>query len=232
MGGYMSQFPTFRARVTYYAHLFKALTKQHHGELVPKLKPYIPDDAIIVDIGAHAGQFSKLFSKMAPAGHIYAFEPGAYALSILKKVKAVKGLRNVTIVPYGLSDTAGEASLHTPIKNSGSLGFGLSSLSSESKTGRSHATPISLTTLDTYFEASPPAKINFIKADIEGWELNMLKGAQKTLARYRPAVMLEINDAALAKAGTNKQALVDYMQSQGYAVTGMAHKDVIFTYAA
>ena len=60
----------------------------------------------------------------------------------------------------------------------------------------------------------------------------MLKGAQKTLARYRPTIMLEINEAALAKAGTNKQALVDYMQSQGYTITGLAHNDVIFTHAA
>lgn len=228
----MSDMPTFRARLTYFAHLFKALTRQHHAELIPALKPYIPDDAVIVDVGAHAGQFSKLFSKMAPAGHIYAFEPGAYALSILKKVKAVKRLNNVTIAPYGLSDSAGEAALHTPIKNSGSLGFGLSSLSADNNNRRTHATSIALTTLDLFFEQNPPQKIDFIKADIEGWELNMLKGAQKTLARYRPAVMIEINDDALVKAGASRQALLDFMQAQGYKAAAEVDQDVVFLHAA
>ncbi|MDY0009280.1 MAG: FkbM family methyltransferase, partial [Bdellovibrionales bacterium] len=73
---------------------------------------------------------------------------------------------------------------------------------------------------------------DFIKADIEGWELNMLKGAQKTLARYRPAVMIEINDDALVKAGASRQALIDFMQAQGYKAAAEVDQDVVFLHAA
>lgn len=225
----MSSFPTFRARITYCLHLFKALARQHHEELTPLLKPYIPRDAIIVDVGAHAGQFSKLFSKMAPDGHVYAFEPGAYALSILRKVKTVHRLKNVTIAPFGLSDTAGEAVLHTPIKSSGSLGFGLSSLGTADSQRRMHSTSIALTTLDTYFTQNPPRKIDFIKADIEGWELNMLRGGQETLRRFRPTIMIEVNNDALTLAGTSKQALEDFMASIGYEATNKILHDMVFT---
>jgi FkbM family methyltransferase len=106
------------------------LTKQHHRELLPVLSRYIPKKGVVMDVGAHAGQFTKLFSGMVPAGHVYAFEPGEYALSILRKVQTLRSLKNVTIVPLGLGDQPTEAVLSIPIKKSGSLGFGLSSLGS------------------------------------------------------------------------------------------------------
>ncbi len=78
---------SLHGKITYYvAHLFKALTKQHHQEYIPLLKSVISDDSIIIDVGAHAGQFTKLFSTIVPNGRVYAFEPGSYTSSILNKV--------------------------------------------------------------------------------------------------------------------------------------------------
>lgn len=77
----MTALPTLRARTSYCAHLFKALTRQHHREIMPMIAPYITQDSVIVDVGAHAGQFTKMFSAMVPRGHVYAFEPGSVAES-------------------------------------------------------------------------------------------------------------------------------------------------------
>jgi hypothetical protein len=48
----------YRGRITagFFAHLFKAVCKQHHRELLPLLRPLIPADAVVLDVGAHAGQ--------------------------------------------------------------------------------------------------------------------------------------------------------------------------------
>jgi tRNA A58 N-methylase Trm61 len=75
----------FRRNLTYFTHLFKAIVKQHHSDLRPVLKGNIPEDGVVIDVGGHAGQFSKLFSRLVPQGHVYTFEPGQYALSILRK---------------------------------------------------------------------------------------------------------------------------------------------------
>ena len=56
---------TLKRRVDFLAHLLKATLRQHHGELIPVFAPHIPDEAVVIDVGAHAGQFSKLFAKMA-----------------------------------------------------------------------------------------------------------------------------------------------------------------------
>jgi len=73
-----------RQRASWLAHVFKAATQQHHRELRALFAPHIPTDGVIVDVGAHAGQFSKLFAAMAPRGHVFAFEPSAYARSVME----------------------------------------------------------------------------------------------------------------------------------------------------
>lgn len=230
----MTSLPTLHARTSYCVHLFKALTKQHHREIIPMIAPYITKDSIVVDVGAHAGQFTKIFSGMVPHGRVYAFEPGSYARSILNTVKRLKGLHNVTVVPFGLSDIPAESILHVPIKNSGSLGFGLSSLASSGgdRAEKTHHDHVSLTTLDLFFKESPPGRVDFIKADIEGWELHMLTGARDTLRQYRPAVMLEVNDNALKKAGTSQQELMCFMEDVGYSVSTRIYDDLLFLPAA
>ena len=52
---------TFRQRSDWVAHVLKAGFQQHHRELIPLFAPHIAEDAVIVDVGAHAGQFARLF---------------------------------------------------------------------------------------------------------------------------------------------------------------------------
>jgi FkbM family methyltransferase len=206
---------TPRQRATWLAHLFKAWTRQHHRELAPLLAPHIPSGAVIIDVGAHAGQFSKLFARMAPAGHVFAFEPSAYARSIMAPALALSGLTNVTLIPMGLSDRPGELVLHTPIKPSGSLGFGTAHLGGEG--GRVHDQSVRLTTLDAFVGEMALARLDFIKADIEGWELRALLGGKASLRRFRPALFLEVDDALMARAGDTPAALFDFLAGFGYA---------------
>ena len=120
-----------RARLTWCAHLFKACIKRHHRELYPALFQLIESDFVIFDVGSHAGQFTKLFSRLVPDGYVYAFEPGSYALSILRPAIRMNRLQNVTLFPCGLGDVSSEASLSVPIKPSGSIGYGISHIISD-----------------------------------------------------------------------------------------------------
>lgn len=209
---------SFRARLTHGAHLFKAIFRQHHEELAPLLSRYVPKDGVVIDVGAHAGQFAKLFAKLAPQGHVYAFEPGSYALSILTKVRVLRRLKNVSIHAVGLSDADAVASLSMPIKASGSMGFGLSTLAGKASEGASLEEKISLTTLDQFVADNKITRIDFIKADIEGWEMHMLLGAQQSLEKFRPVLMLEADDAWLLRAGHSRKGLLDFLTQRNYKV--------------
>jgi FkbM family methyltransferase len=199
-------------------HLMVACTQQHHTELVPVLRPYIPEGGGVVDVGAHAGQFSKLFARMVgPKGSVFAFEPSPYTRSILKQALAFNGLRNVRIYDCGLSDQPATLTLHTPVKASGVRGYGLASLGGVGRTAARGeiAETVEVTTLDA-FVAANAARVDFIKADIEGWEGRFLKGAREVLRTQRPALFLELNHEMLARAGDDAAEMVAELRALGY----------------
>jgi FkbM family methyltransferase len=205
---------TARQRASWLAHLFKAATQQHHGELRALFGPHIPTDAVIVDIGAHAGQFSKLFASMAPQGRVWAFEPSAYARSVMGPALRFNRVANVTLIPMGLSDRPGKFTLHTPIKRKQSLGFGTAHLGANA--GRALDLTVVLTTLDTFADERGLERLDFIKADIEGWELRALMGGEATLRRFSPALYLEVDTVLLARAGDTPAELFAWLSSLGY----------------
>lgn len=205
---------SLRARLSWCAHFWKAATQQHHRAYAPLFRRYLPHDGVVFDVGAHAGQFTKLFAGIARDGKVYAFEPGGYALSILGRVVALRGLRNVEIIPFGLSDRARAGTLHVPLKRSGSMGFGLSHFGAETRA--SVAETVTLSTIDAFAAERKLARLDFIKADIEGWEMRMLAGAAATIARFRPALLLEVQAAHLARAGDTAAAMWDFFARLDY----------------
>jgi len=207
---------TTRQRASWLAHLFKASTQQHHGELRALFAPHVPPDAVVVDVGAHAGQFSKLFARMAPAGHVYAFEPSAYARSIMTPALRLNRIMNVTLTAAGLSDSVGRLTLHTPLKRSGALGFGVAHLGAAGADSDTIDQTVELTTLDDFAALEGLERLDLIKADVEGWEMRALKGGQETLARFRPSLYLEIDEALLSRAGDSPGALFDWLGALGY----------------
>ena len=210
---------SLHGKLTYLAHLFKAITRKHHLEYLPVLKSSLSDDSIIIDVGAHSGQFTKLFSTIVPDGRVYAFEPGSYASSILKKVIDVHRLKNVTHVNKGLGEHYNKELLNIPVKKSGSLGFGLSHLGNDKQDVRTTLSEtIEIITLDSFAEHERLEKINFIKADIEGWEMQLLLGAKSIIQKWHPILTLEVNRFFLSRAENTPEQLWKFLSDNGYEV--------------
>lgn len=208
---------TFRQRWDRLRQLGVAVFQQHHRELIPAFAPYLPDGAVVFDVGAHAGQFSKLFSRQVRSGRVYAFEPSPYTLGLLRPALAWNRARNVVIVPTGLSDSDGEAALSTPIKKSGVRGFGLASLGGVAAGREKSDETVRLQTIDGFVEREGIARLDFLKADIEGWEAHMLRGGLASVARFKPALYLEISADALGRAGDRPADIWALLQPLGYA---------------
>lgn len=128
----------------------------------------------------------------------------------------LNGIGNVTLVPIGLSDQATTLTLHTPLKRSSSLGFGVAHLGPAAQTTATIDQRVDLSTLDAFAETAGLARVDFIKADIEGWEMRALMGGENTLRRFHPALYLEIDDAFLARAGDTPEALFEWLGALGY----------------
>ncbi len=213
---------SWRARASYVAHAFKAVTRQHHTELKPVLAPYIPRDAVVADVGGHSGQFAKLFSAMAPGGRVYSFEPGAYPRSILQTAIRMRRLNNITVVPKGLGDKPSTLELSTPVKVLGSLRFGLAHMGTADaatgdRAGESvQSEKVEVITLDAFANDVGLTRLDFLKADIEGWEQRMLGGGAATIKRFRPVILIELVNDHLVRAGDTMDSAWGLLTEMGY----------------
>jgi FkbM family methyltransferase len=200
--------PYFRWAITptYLAHLFKAVLKQHHKSLGAVMRGMLPEDGVAFDIGAHAGQYAKLLSRLTPRGQVFAFEPGSYARSILRVALYLNRCRNVAIVPLALGEREGTAMLTLPVKRRGAYGFGLAHLGRDTRWREVRRDIVALTTIDRFATLTELHRLDFIKADIEGWEMQAVRGGLDTIRRFRPVIMLEMTEGALARAGDSLAA--------------------------
>ena len=148
-----------------------------------------------MDVGAHAGQYTKLCAAMLPHGHVHAFEPGGYALSQLRRVKSFTRLSNATIHPYCLGDSSETRVLNVPTKASGSVGFGLSIVGDRKvTTRRTVAETIEIRRLDDIVQEHGISRVDFIKLDLV--------------------------DQYLARRGDGVEALSDFLRDLGYSPIG------------
>jgi FkbM family methyltransferase len=210
--------PYFRWTITptYLAHLFKAVAKQHHRSWGVTAARMIPADGVVFDIGAHAGQYAKLLSRLTPQGQVFAFEPGSYARSILRVALYVNRRHNVAIVPLALGEREGTAMLTLPVKRRGAYGFGLAHLGHDTRFRDVRREIVALTTIDHFAALTDLRRLDFIKADIEGWEMHAMRGGAATIRRFRPAIMLEMTVEALARAGDDIAAAYRWLGELGY----------------
>ena len=122
---------------------------------------------VVVDIGAHIGYFTVLFSNLVEErGKVYGFEPEKDNYSLLESNILTNKLENVTIENLALSDKSGEALLYLSNGNKGDHRLTPVKGREEQK--------VNQITFDQYLQGSQ--RIDFIKSDTQGHELKVLQG--------------------------------------------------------
>ena len=137
---------------------------------------------IVIDAGANMGIFSVL-AAARKAKTIYAFEPLKEICEICKCNAELNHCADrVVIVQKGLGDAICEKTISVPKDNIGGSSF-VFDRGQEKKC-------IECTTLDEWVKENDIPHVDFIKADIEGAERDLLKGAQETLRRFKPRLAI------------------------------------------
>jgi len=146
----------------------------------------IKENDHVIDAGANIGIFSVLASKkVGHGGKIYSFEPIMRTRKLLEKNVAANDLRNIAIKSVALGDKNGSALFNIPADLGGSS-FVFSSEQIHSR--ESELTE--MRTLDSLVESGEIPRVDFVKADIEGSERNLLAGARETIRRFHPRLSL------------------------------------------
>ncbi len=164
----------------------------------------------IVDIGAHSGVTSIRAASHAPQGNVFAFEPASSQYNRLCKNISLNPGLNVFPVKKALGHEVSTGKLYEVNPNN----LGMNRI-----LNAAHELPfewIEISTLDLEMEKFSAPKIDLIKIDAEGFELNVLKGARNTIERDHPIMVIEVVDVNLQQQGTNSFKLIEYLKGLGY----------------
>ena len=147
-------------------------------------KKYIKPNSLVLDIGANIGTHSVVIAKVCPTTTVHAFEPMDIHYDLLELNKHMNSLSNIICHNVGLGSEPGI--MYQPNLEFEKEGnFGGHGLSYE-KTNKE----ISIKTIDMYNFSN----VSFIKCDVEGFELNVLKGALDTIIKNKPVMIIEVWD--------------------------------------
>jgi len=149
----------------------------------------------MVDVGAHIGMFSLTAARAAAVGsRVLALEPNPLARKQLDANVLLNGCDNVVVLEMAASDKSGHGSLSVPATQDPSW----SSL--ETRTFEpGEALPVQTTTIDAEVEARR-LRPSFLKIDVEGHELHVLAGAERTIESQRPLVLCEVSETTALPA--------------------------------
>lgn len=153
---------------------------------------------VVFECGAHHGELTVLFAHgVGPEGKVVAFEPVPGNVDILHRQLALNGIDNTEIVHAAVGSEAGEIQM-TDESNA-----------QVNMDGPGIRVPV--VSLDEYRHLNP----TLLKIDVEGFEAELLKGAQRLL-ETRPRISLEIHTPSLVRYGTSPEEILDLVNWESY----------------
>jgi FkbM family methyltransferase len=183
--------------VTYYLHqldYYPECELQTKRWFVENVQP----DWVMFDVGANIGYYSILFSRLAPAGQIYAFEPTA-TFSMLEENLAYSGCCNVKPMRIAVGMVSGAVEDNV---------FRIWGNDPERQI-------YNFSTVDDLVQRLELTRLDCMKIDVDSFDFEVLMGAERTLKHFNPWVVVELCHA-LSKRNQSVQEALEWLIAKGY----------------
>ena len=193
-------------RAFYESYWFFSESKQGRDELRFFLNHLRPGD-VIYDIGAFRGAYGVAAkAAFADAVSVYAFEPIGENLKDLEAIRRLNQLERFYIIgkAVGVGTTVkGQFNERDIMLRKGDLPDGLMSVE------------VPATSLDAFTQDANELP-SVIKMDVDGFELDVLRGAESHLTKYKPRLWIELHPNYLSAQGRSWDEAIEYLKGVGY----------------
>ena len=215
-----------------------AVKSQYEEGTLGLIDRLLPEQGVIIDVGANSGVMSVFAARKAgKAGLALAFEPDNKNFARLTWAREANSVPQLLPFPLAL----GHASAMAPLRRAPSGDGGLSSLAELE--GFVEHSSVAIVSMDDVLSVLPVSRVDVIKIDVEGAEKAVIDGAQETLRRFKPAVIMEmVTDAGVAAgeqlvgwgyvalhAGAKEKPLAGKLAR--YAPQKLSHNNMLFVHA-
>lgn len=179
-------------------------------------------DPIVFDIGANTGLVAFL-PVVKEDLTVFAFEPNPDVVRVLQKNLELNKLsEKVVVFPQALADHDGVETLKIPTGHTG-----LSCLGKPRRFSQWREVIVPVNRLDTVVEALNPPRLDCIKIDTEGCELFVLRGARRTIERYKPDLLVECWEENMRQFDYSMAELRSHLEGLGYNFTMVTQEDAL-----
>lgn len=170
----------------------------------------------VIDVGANCGLYSLIAARrVGPAGRVVAIEASPREAARVRDNFELNGFTHATVISAAAAEAAGRAALRVaswPHSGQNTLGdFIYPGVASEG------TQEVDVTSVDKVVAELDLTRVDVLKIDAEGADARVLRGASQTLERFRPSLLIEINDPTLAHQGSHSREIWDALRPLGYA---------------
>lgn len=192
---------------------FHGKYEPHVGLLFQRL---VGPGSVVADVGANVGAHTLTLAKLVGAGgRVFAFEPNPAVRDRLVRNLAINSFENVVVNACALGDIDGQLSLRVPAATSEE--FSNPGLASLVALDTPHdLVPVEVLRFDDIFHEAGFPRLDLVKIDVQGFEMNVLRGMEGAISQYHPAIVFEYEDWAWGKAGSGLQTVSDFLKSMSY----------------
>jgi len=191
-------------------------------ELSRELIKYLQKGSVFLDVGANIG-YHSLFaaSFLKGSGKVYSFEPISYLCKQLQDSIALNIIENIEVCNFGVAENDGEAVIHMRAEN-----IGASTLLTFPKIEKfdiKDTEKVAIKKLDSFL--GEDAKVDVIKIDVEGYELEALRGAASILRNNHPVIFMEFSPVVYVQDYASKPLeLIGFLKGFGYSFFSLDEK--------
>lgn len=174
----------------------------------------------MIDVGAHVGLFTLKCLLKHKCALVIAIEPNPVNMLLFHMNTVINGMSGRVIsVRAAAGDRDGRANLYIDTGYSGS----------HSLVPRERAPSIEVNTIiiDEIVTKLKPRKVDFIKVDVEGYELEVIRGAEKTLASFHPTLVVETDLRNISTLSKLLRSYEYFVKAAPYGYSGIFHVTAI-----
>jgi FkbM family methyltransferase len=187
------------------------------------LSDVVETGGVCVDVGAAAGIYTAALSHLVgPSGRVHSVEPLAFAHPLWTRLLHTRAAPNVTHHPVALGAEPGTATMSVPVGRYGPvtgrsfLAWKTSGLGSNTEFATQVDVVAKVNTLDALCAGFD--RLDFVKIDVEGGELDVLRGGRHVIDAFRPALLIEIEARHISRYAHTPADVTDWLLGRGYTM--------------
>jgi FkbM family methyltransferase len=205
----------------------RLIAGEFEGSEIRFVQRFLKPGMTVLDIGAHHGLYSLLAARcVGPMGRVMSFEPSPRERKYLIRNLKMNFCRNVQVESCALGSKAG----HSELFLVNGAENGCNSLRPPAGMLATKKISVAVSSVDEYLRLKGIEKVDFIKLDVEGAELEVLRGASQLLqGSNRPVILAEVEDVRTGPWGYRAEEIIRHLEGKDFQWFGVCDSGSLVT---